>query len=177
METPLRFRLRAIEEGARRHAVELPAADLDLPVAGDVEYLGPVRIDLEIVRSGDQFQVRGEVRLGVRQGCVRCLKPVETEVCGDVSVVGRKPGAGESTDDVADGMVYHDGESFDLVGEVREVILLEVPANPICRPDCAGLCPRCGADRNAGPCACTETQAVDSRLVALEALRRPPNER
>jgi len=63
------------------------------------------------------------------------------------------------------------------VGEVREVILLEVPAAPICRPDCAGLCPRCGADRNAGPCACTETQAVDSRLVALEALRRPPNER
>jgi uncharacterized protein len=177
MELPLRFRLRAIEEGARRHAVELSAAELGLPLEGGTEYLSPVAVDLEIVRSGEQLMARGEVRLRVRQGCVRCLQPVETDVRAEVSVVGRKPSAGESATDAADGMVYHDGESFDLGGEIRGVILLEVPANPLCRPDCAGLCPHCGADRNAGSCGCTETNAVDRRLAALEALRRPPSER
>lgn len=177
MEFPLRFRLRAIEEGARRHAVTLSAAELGLPLEGGIEYLSPVAVDLEIVRSGEQLMARGEAQLRVRQGCVRCLQPVETDVRAEVSVVGRKPSTEEAGTDASDGMVYHDGESFDLAGEIRELILLEIPANPLCRPDCAGLCPRCGADRNAGPCGCTETHAVDPRLAALEALRQPPRER
>jgi uncharacterized protein len=177
MEAPLRFRLRGIEQGVNRHEALLAPRDLGLPVSAEVEYLGPVRIDLEIARSGEQLQVRGAVELRVRQACVRCLQPVETAVRGEVSEVVRKPGADETPAGVPEGMVYHDGESLDLADEVREVLLLEIPTNPLCRPDCAGLCPRCGANLNEGTHACSAPPAVDPRLAALAALRRPKPKR
>ena len=46
---------------------------------------------------------------------------------------------------------------IDLTGVVREELALEVPAFVLCREDCAGLCPTCGADLNAGPCACVRS--------------------
>ena len=177
MEAPLRFRLRGIEEGVSRRAFEVSTADLDLTSSADLEYVGPVRLDVELARSGDQLQIRGGVRVAVRQRCVRCLEPVDSEVQGALSVVARRPDPGESTEDPPEGMLYHDSESFDLGGEVRELILIEVPAYPLCRPDCAGLCPRCGADRNAGLCPCRETVPGDPRLAALRALRETPPER
>ena len=45
----------------------------------------------------------------------------------------------------------------DLSDVVREELALEVPGFVLCRDDCAGLCPRCGADLNAGPCACVRS--------------------
>ena len=51
-----------------------------------------------------------------------------------------------------DYMLFHDGRRLDLRDEAREALLLEVPMVPLCRPDCRGLCPRCGADWNEGPC-------------------------
>ena len=53
---------------------------------------------------------------------------------------------------------------------VREEVLLGVPDAPLCRPDCAGLCPTCGADRNVGPCDC-DTAVRDERWAALDQLR------
>jgi uncharacterized protein len=116
------------------------------------------------------------VRVSVRQRCVRCLQPVETLVSGEVALVGRKPAGEEKGADPPEGMVYHDGDWLDLAGEVREVVLLETPTYPLCRSDCAGLCPHCGADRNLGPCGCGAERPVDPRLAALEALRRPPSD-
>ena len=45
-----------------------------------------------------------------------------------------------------------------------------LPLAPLCRPDCAGLCPSCGADRNEGPCGCVPA-AANGRWAALDALR------
>jgi uncharacterized protein len=52
---------------------------------------------------------------------------------------------------------------------VRDALLLELPLAPLCRPDCRGLCARCGADLNAGPCSCVADR--DPRWGALDALR------
>lgn len=62
------------------------------------------------------------------------------------------------------------GEQLDLAPAVRETVLLDAPSSPLCRPDCAGLCPRCGADLNQGPCGCAD-DLVDERWQALDALR------
>jgi uncharacterized metal-binding protein YceD (DUF177 family) len=55
---------------------------------------------------------------------------------------------------------------------VREQALLEVPIRPLCRPDCRGLCPRCGADLNAGDCGCPPEETHDLRLAGLAALKK-----
>ena len=56
-----------------------------------------------------------------------------------------------------------------------EQIQLNVPMKPLCRVDCAGLCPRCGVNLNSGPCGCAGEQ-IDPRWKALEALREKKNE-
>ena len=48
-------------------------------------------------------------------------------------------------------------DPLDLTGVIREELVLDVPTLVLCREDCAGLCPTCGADLNAGPCACVRS--------------------
>ena len=52
--------------------------------------------------------------------------------------------------------------------QVPEQVLLELPMKALCRDDCRGLCPTCGADLNAGPCGCREEG--DERLAKLKSL-------
>ena len=54
---------------------------------------------------------------------------------------------------------------LDLAPMVREEVLLGVPEAPLCRPDCPGLCPTCGADLQTGPCGCS-TEVRDERWAA-----------
>ena len=62
------------------------------------------------------------------------------------------------------------GEQIDLVPMVRENLLLDAPLAPLCRPDCAGLCPTCGVDHNDVDCDCAPT-SVDPRWDALSQLK------
>ena len=62
------------------------------------------------------------------------------------------------------------GDQLDLQPLARDAVLLNLPQVPLCREDCAGLCPVCGADRNDEPCGC-EVEAGDPRWATLDALR------
>ena len=62
------------------------------------------------------------------------------------------------------------GATIDLGAFFLEVLALALPVKPLCREDCAGLCPRCGAELNSSACDCVETRS-DSPFAALEALR------
>ncbi len=61
------------------------------------------------------------------------------------------------------------GDFVDLLPLVHDAVLLELPIAPLCRPECAGLCPNCGIDRNEATCACAPEP--DSRWATLDALR------
>jgi uncharacterized protein len=61
------------------------------------------------------------------------------------------------------------GEALDLSELVRQALILAVPPRSLCRPDCRGLCPQCGVDRNREECSCAERQ-TDPRLEALRGL-------
>ena len=63
---------------------------------------------------------------------------------------------------------------LDLGPEVREDFLLSIPMHAVCRPDCKGLCPQCGANWNEGPCDCREEQ-IDPRLAVLAQLLNRPD--
>jgi len=62
------------------------------------------------------------------------------------------------------------GEHLETAPLVAEQVLLEVPMKPLCRADCLGLCPRCGADRNLTPDCCRDERG-DARWEALGELR------
>jgi uncharacterized protein len=62
-----------------------------------------------------------------------------------------------------------DGSAIDVDEIVKEQILLAVPTRMLCREDCKGICPECGADRNTGECNCV-TNDIDPRWAALKKL-------
>ena len=65
---------------------------------------------------------------------------------------------------------WYRGSEIRLDSVCLELISLALPVKPLCRDDCAGLCPRCGADRNETPCSCSEV-APNSPFAVLAALR------
>jgi uncharacterized protein len=101
--------------------------------------------------------------------CRRCLRPLHGELHSEVRELYRARGPHEAPD--ADEDTYPlAGDHLDLRPLVRDALLLELPLAPLCRDDCRGLCPTCGADLNLGPCTCL-TNDVDPRWAALDALR------
>jgi uncharacterized protein len=95
--------------------------------------------------------------------CRRCTVPVTGELQIEVS------------ERFADGPVSEDelypivDGAIDLGPLVRDAIVLDLPMAPLCRVDCLGLCPHCGADRNEGECGCVVPR--DPRWANLDVLR------
>ena len=65
----------------------------------------------------------------------------------------------KAVDEVDEGVHFHDGRVLSIDAEIREAVILGIPMKPLCRETCAGLCPRCGEDRNEGPCRCERAAA------------------
>ena len=110
--------------------------------------------------------------------CDRCLAPVEQRVETPFLLLvmprgGRQAGAHDREREVAReelGVLEVAGETLETEPVVAEQVELNLPTHPLCRDDCAGLCPRCGRNLNQGACGCAPP-APDPRWGALAALR------
>lgn len=123
----------------------------------------PISVHLTAESLTDGVVINGHVRVAFRGECRRCLGAIE----GYVDVEVHELYQVNVSDPDAFPIV---GDQIDLVPMVRENVLLEVPEAPVCRPDCAGLCPQCGIDRNTQTCDCV-LETGDSRWAALEGWR------
>jgi len=145
--------LATLPKGASRLEAEAEGPDLGF---GAGEWAGPIRAQLSLDKANEQVTVRGKLRARAQLECVRCLRafeqPIETEllVYADRSRTSERAEEDELERDQY--MKFHDGRQLDLGDEVREALLLELPITPHCREECPGLCPKCGADLNDGPC-------------------------
>lgn len=167
--------------GARRRFV-VPVAELQRQIGKRVrvDRSGPVadlacsgsavpdgadcRIDatLESILGG--VSVQGTVSAPWTGSCRRCLAPAAGTLDVAVRELFTAGGDAEETYPLA-----HD--HVDLEPLVHDAVLLELPTAPLCRPDCAGLCPVCGVDRNETTCSCAAP--LDPRWSALDVLRVP----
>jgi DUF177 domain-containing protein len=133
-------------------------------------------VDLHIERRGGDVVVTGGFRATVELQCSRCLEPLVSRVAPDVDLhlVPTTPGVRrekvELTPDDLE-LDFHKGDELDVAGLLRSETDLALPMKPLCRPDCRGLCPVCGGNRNVTACAC-DARGPDPRLTPLEALRR-----
>jgi uncharacterized protein len=159
--TSLRRNLGAQREEHRSGALPgLTVAGTSVPADGEVA------LDVVLSSVSGGVEVTGTVHAPWRGECRRCLVPVTGSLTTAVRELYRPPVDGEPDEDTY--ALGHD--HLDLEPLARDAVLLDLPLAPLCRPDCAGLCPVCGADRNAEPCGCA-TEAVDPRWAALEVLR------
>jgi uncharacterized protein len=123
------------------------------------ELAGPVSVDgrLQETSPGEYFW-RGRLHGERQANCRRCLTDVRQPIDLELSVL-----FSDDPDAADDPSVYPlppQAATLDLGEAVREELALAVPPYVLCRDDCAGLCPRCGADLNAGPCQCAPAEPV-----------------
>lgn len=130
----------------------------------DPRLTGDVSVDLTLESTLDDVVVTGCLRAERRDACRRCLRPIDDvlEVMIDERYAVQPDPTGEHYP-IVNGQI-------DLSPMVREEMLLAIPDAPLCRPDCPGLCPSCGADLADGPCGC-DTTVRDERWAVLDQLR------
>lgn len=127
-------------------------------------------------RKGEQVRLTGKISGGVEANCDRCLRPVHVGVEAEFEE-RLVPAASESlTDELAElqpedlGFSTYEDDAVDVDSFVREQMLLALPMRLLCREDCKGLCPTCGADLNDHACAC-EQPTTDPRWATLADLK------
>ncbi len=131
-----------------------------VPAGADAE------VEVELVPFEGGIDVEGTVRAPWEGMCRRCAEAVSGEL--GIPVHERFAGAalaGPSDDD----LYPITDDTLDLAPLVRDALVLELPMAPLCREDCAGLCPQCGANRNEGECGCVAPR--DPRWANLDVLR------
>jgi len=122
--------------------------------------------DVTLIPFVGGIEVDGSVRAPWVGVCRRCAEPVSGELAIPVHErYADAPLAGASDEE----LYPIDDDELDLGPLVRDAIVLELPMAPLCRPDCAGLCPRCGANLNEGDCGCVAP--IDPRWANLDVLR------
>jgi uncharacterized protein len=159
-----------VQEGigaTRRHEVE-----------GTVQLEGrepePVTGTVELLATGTGVLVRAKLCVVESVACSRCLKPLhetlpvefEEEFQLTVDVRTGHPVQSEGDDEA---FRIDENHLLDLTEAIRQYREASAVMQPLCRPDCRGLCPRCGHDLNTGDCACTAAP-VDDRWSALASL-------
>lgn len=123
-------------------------------------FSSPIEIEVTARRigTGEEVMVEGSLSGRVRAECVRCLEGTERDVRAEVAIEYREghppEGKDESVGNGETDMGWYRPPFIDLADDLRQVLLLEVPSYPVCREDCRGLCPGCGANLNSGPCSC-----------------------
>ena len=146
----------------------------------DVEegaWRGPVEWTGSLQRFGADVLCRGTAKAGVSFPCSRCLREVGVDLSVD-TVFTFVPEQSAETDEgeeveVASNepdMYIYRGGRLDLRDAVQDHLLMAAPLQPLCRTDCQGLCPECGADLNEGSCECVQ-ESADPRWEALARLK------
>ena len=98
----------------------------------------------QLTAVGEGILAKGWSGVMADHVCIRCLTEWEAPIDAEwEELFMRHPGKDESP--------IHDGV-IDLEPVVRDELSLALPSDPLCRPDCAGICPECGADLNNAPC-------------------------
>jgi uncharacterized protein len=124
----------------------------------------PVRLDVSRM-TGDGYALRLRFVATLVGACMRCLKDAAPQVEVESREVDR-PGGGEELSSP-----YLQDETLDLAAWARDALVLALPAQVLCREDCAGLCSVCAADLNeAGP-GHTHERPPDPRWAKLSELK------
>src|SRR3712207_171697 len=126
----------------------------------------PVPVRLDVSRTtGSGWALRLRFSVALEDPCIRCLERATPEFAVDAREV-HQPGGGEELSSP----YVDEGDDLDLAGWARDALALTLPPQLTCRPECAGLCPQCGADLNEDPGHAHE-RAPDQRWAKLSEIR------
>lgn len=135
-----------------------------------------LEVELKASAAGDKILLQGTMQVSLTVVCSRCLNTFRqnqrTEFGESFTTLpaGEKEGDPQTLADEAANNLTVSGDHLYLEEYLRQIFLLMQDLKPLCRADCPGMCPRCGADRAAGVCRCEAVPEGDIRLSKLKDL-------
>lgn len=169
----MKFRVRDIGEVPEEVEFEYPASELNAALqtgqAHDYESHGASPVGVTHYRAGRDLFFDGVIESTIAARCVRCLEDFDVRISTELHYLVAPRDSGQDEAEDVDVTTY-EGEEVDLGPLIREQILLSLPTTPICKEDCRGLCPRCGANLNRETCNCPASEG-DPRMAIFRNLR------
>ena len=152
---------------------EFSTSEIDLSEE-NIELRGPVQIKGDVRRDGEEIIVSGMIDGDAAINCTRCVTPVEHKLSVPFAVKYMTAEAAAERESAEVDPAELDADvipesGLELAELVREQIVLSLPMQFFCRPDCKGLCTICGGNRNLIDCNCGEKE-IDPRWAALKNL-------
>jgi uncharacterized protein len=184
----MRVNIDEIKEAGLRRSWDVTRETTDEMVAGDqagYRARGPFHVDARLEKFDRRVLVDAHGKAELTVPCGRCLGPVSVDLPVDfeLTLVPRDEHADgrgdreDSTGPVAGTFGPTDAEEETYTGKVidldplvREQLVLSLPAYPVCRDDCKGLCPVCGGNLNERECGC-DRHVPDPRWAGLKNLK------
>jgi uncharacterized protein len=117
---------------------ELDSAALDLET-GFAKFLKPIKVNAQVYKITDAVSVDLTLHSLIHLVCSRCLNEFEADFTKHLKL--NYP-------------VTRQDRVLELDEDIRQEILIDYPLKPLCRPECKGLCPKCGKNLNEGSCSC-----------------------
>ena len=147
-----------------------------LPLSGEEAiWIDTVHLNGELLKDVDGVSFAGRIETHATLACSRCLEEHSLPLDLPFDLVyttgpETPPGDERRLDDEMVTRAHMDGTRIDLKSLLSEQVYLGLPLKPLCRPDCRGLCSKCGTNLNAGDCTCAEERTEDPRLRILKSL-------
>ena len=170
---PMLLDLRGFRGGVDQVSRTYQASDFVLKDE-DFRVVAPVRLTVEVRKDAQKVRLVGRVVTELEMDCGRCLEAFRIPVDTGFDLLFLPQAEGGSTDerevqDADVGVTFYKDDVIDLGELMREQFFLALPMKPLCQPDCRGLCPLCGINRNRESCDC-KAEWVDPRLAELRKL-------
>lgn len=136
----------------------------EMEVLSDPVRFDDIDVTGEFFCTGDhRVSLRAEAGATAVSRCSRCLEPVAAPVHATIDALYAKEPDPDDPD-----LYRFEGNAVELTDAVRDALLLELPLQFFCKPDCKGLCPVCGANLNHGTCTCQEGNVTTGPFSALK---------
>ena len=170
------FSIADLEKRKIHFEVAFPPGEIDL-LDPNLKQVGPIQatgITELLSHTLGEVRIKGHIQATVEAPCDRCLEPARTEIASEFDLFYRPAETGPLMEEmeVAEGEIeiaFYEDDRIELEDVLREFILLALPMQWVCGPDCKGICPVCGQNRNTSACHC-EVKPVDDRWAALKKL-------
>lgn len=168
------------ELGRRPGSMKRLRRPVPAPAGFGLELIGvpkgaAVELDLRLESVMEGVLVSGTATMSVEGECGRCLDPMSESVDVNVQELYAYPDSASDITSEEDEVSRLQGDLIDLEPALRDAVVLALPPNPLCRPDCPGLCSECGEHWDELPDDHTHDQ-VDPRWAALQQMIEPSPE-
>lgn len=152
-DTPMKLFLPAYSQGHHRISEVIEPGEIELNTS---LFSRPIEVQVQFDRHDPYLRLHYDTRTWVHQVCDRCLADYDHFLNVEGKLIFVLGGALQHRDTGQDQIQYipADSQDIDLSADMRDALMLDLPAKSVCCDTCKGLCPRCGQNLNERLCSC-----------------------